>query len=364
MAAATTPASQRIAVIRTSDRTSFRRCRRKWNWSSNLRRGLESIEPALPLWIGTGFHYALEDYHGYQHYSTSAEAFAAFVDACRRTPKIKLPDEWEGGLELATGMLDYYTQWERSRPKYETLWIDGVPQVEIDYQIELPFDATKFGYDKVVTEGTFDRVAVDEWDGLWIVEYKTAKAFEERHFMTDQQISSYSWSGSVVYDRPVMGVLYQQHKKVIPVGPRILRAGKISTASNMITSHRLYKNALEELYITVNKAPAVNIRFLGDLAAQETDQRDAYIRRDLTSRNEHQIASEGAKILLECAEMLNPDTPLYPSPTRDCHWCPFIDPCVSLDDGSDWEAELTAMSQSRAKEYNTWRPHLQLPSPA
>ncbi len=319
---------------------------------------------ALPLWIGSGFHYALEDYHGYQHYSTGAEAFAAYVDACRKTPDIKLPDDWEEGLELAAAMLDYYTQWEIGRPKYETLWIDGIPQVEIDFEIELPFDATRFGYDRVVYRGTFDRIATDEYGGLWVVEYKTAKAFEIRHFMTDQQVSSYVWAGSVVYDNPVMGVVYQQHKKVIPLGPRVLRAGKVSTASNMISSYRLYKNALEELYTTVEKAPGKNQRFLGDLAAQETEYRDAYIMRDLVTRNEHQIAAEGMKILLECEEMLNPDLPLYPSPTRDCHFCSFMDPCISLDDGSDWEAELDAMSQSRAQEYNTWRPHLQLPSPA
>ncbi len=356
--AATSP---RVAVIRTSDRTTHRRCLRLWDWASHLRRGLESTGSALPLWIGSGFHYALEDYYGYQHYGHPSEAFAAFVDACRRTPKLTLPDDWEEGLELAAGMLDYYPLWLESRPKYETLWVDGVPQVEIVAEIEIPFDATPYGYDRVVYQVTFDRIATDEWDGLWIMEYKTARAFEDRHFMTDQQVSSYSWAGQVVYDRPVMGVVYQQHKKVIPIGPKILSAGKISTAKNMITSYRLYKNALEALYVDVNRAPSQNVRFLGDLAAQETEHRDAYIRRDLITRNEYQIAAEGAKILLELPGMLDPDVPIYPSPTRDCHYCAFQDPCISLDDGSDYEAELTAMSQSRAQEYSTWRPHLQLP---
>ncbi|KKL22034.1 hypothetical protein LCGC14_2439470, partial [marine sediment metagenome] len=266
-------------------------------------------------------------------------------------------------LELAAAMLDYYPQWIRSRPKYETLWVDGVPQVEVEAEIELPFDATPYGYDRVVYQVTFDRIATDEWGGLWIIEYKTAKAFEIRHFMTDQQVSSYSWAGQVVYDRPVMGVVYQQHKKVIPVGPRILAAGKISTASNMLTSHRLYKLALEKLYTDVSKAPPQNIRFLGDLAAQETEHRDAYIRRDLITRNEHQIAAEGQKILLELLGMLDPNIAIYPSPTRECTWCAFQDPCISLDDGSDYGAELEAISQTRAQEYNTWRPYLRILSP-
>ncbi len=303
----------------------------------------------------------MEDFYGYQHFGTGAKAFGAYTEACRNTPGIRLPDGWEEGLELASGMLDYYPLWLESRPKYETLWIDGVPQVEIAAEIEIPFDATPYGYDKVVYQVTFDRIAVDEYGGLWIMEYKTAKGFETRHFMTDQQVSSYSWAGHVVYDSPVMGVVYQQHKKIMPLGPRFLATGKISTAQNLITSYRLYKRALEELYTTVSKAPSKNIRFLGDLSAQETEHRDAYIIRDLISRTEHQIAAEGEKILLELPEMLNPNTPIYPSPTRDCHWCDFNDACISLDDGSDYESELTSQSQDRAEEYNTWRPYLRLP---
>ena len=130
----------------------------------------------------------------------------------------------------------------------------------------------------------------------------------------------------------------------------------------MITSYRLYKTALEALYVDVKKAPAQNIRFLSDLAAQETEYRDAYIKRDLISRNEYQIAAEGEKILLELPGMLDPNAPIYPSPTRDCHFCAFQDPCISLDDGSDFEAELSEMSQTRGQEYNTWRPYLLEPS--
>ncbi len=359
-----TDTSPRVAVIRPSGRSSHKRCLRLWDWSSDLRQGLEPIGAALPLWIGSGFHYALEDLYGYQHFDTGAKAFAAYADACRRTPRLQMPDDWEEGLELAAGMLDYYPLWLESRPKYETLWIDGVPQVEIDFEIELPFDASAYGYDKVVYRSTFDRIATDEYDGLWVMEYKTAASFELRHFMTDPQVTSFCWAGSVVYDKPVMGVVYQQHKKTIPVGPRILSAGKISTASNMMTSYRLYKTALETLYTEVSKAPTKNIRFLGDIAAAETEHRDAYVRRDLITRNEHQLAAEGQKILLELPSMLDPDTAIYPNPTRECTWCSFQTACISLDDGSDYEAELAAMSQTRAEEYNTWRPYLQLPSPA
>jgi len=325
-----------------------------------LREGREGTEAILPLWIGTGFHYALEDFHGYRHSETASLAFHEFVSAYKKTEGLELPDDWEEGIELACAMLDYYeNEWLATRYSYPTCVVDGKPQVEITFQIEVPFDASAWGYDKVYYEGTFDRVCIDEYGGLWIDEYKTAKAFQEHHFMVDQQTSSYCWAGEVVFDRPIEGVIYQQHKKVIPQGPRVLRNGRISTASNLITSHRLYKKALEELYTVVEKAPGANVKFLNELAEAESEHRDAYIRRDLISRNSHQIAAEGEKILAECADILNPDLSLYPNPSRDCSWCSFLSPCVSLDDGSDWEADLNELTRKRAEDYNPWRPQLQ-----
>ena len=43
--------------IHTSDRALFKRCRRKWAWSSPVRRGLVPVgESPTPLWFGSGFH--------------------------------------------------------------------------------------------------------------------------------------------------------------------------------------------------------------------------------------------------------------------------------------------------------------------
>ncbi len=324
-----------------------------------LREGRESTGTFLPLWIGTGFHYALEDHYGLQQFSSPADAFRGFLDAYKKTPKLELPDDWQEGSELACAMLQYYCDdWLSSRFDFPTYVVDGVHQVEITFRIEVPYDGRRYGIDTVYYEGTFDRVGIDEYGGLWIFEYKTAKAFEERHLLIDPQTSSYCWAGEVLYDRPIEGVVYQQHKKLLPQGPRILANGKVSSASNMISSQRLYKKALVDLYGVVEKAPAANVRRLNDFAEAETEHRDAYIIRDLVSRNPHQIAAEGAKILMECEDILNPNLPMYPNPSRDCHWCPFLSPCISLDDGSDWESDLEVLTQKRAEDYTPWRPYL------
>ncbi len=344
------------SIIRTSDRNSFRGCRRLWGWQSGLRSNLGTVEPYTPFWLGSGIHYGLEDFHGYNLFGSPANAFKGYAEACRKTKEITMPDDWREAVELGTEMLDYYEVWLQGRDPLKTLWIDNIPQVEVRAQIPLPFKSKE--YDKVFYDLTIDRVAVDEFDRLWLQDYKSALRFETGHLDTDPQVTAYCWAGNVLYDRPIEGMVYQQHRKVVAEGPKILQGGKISTAKNQITSHRLYKDALENLYGKVEKAPGGNIRCLNRLAEQETEDRDAFIRRDWIERSNRQMAAEGEKILQQLAEMLDPDLPLYPNPTRWCGGCFFLGACVALDNGDDWESILKDTTQTRPEERDEWRKHL------
>lgn len=64
------PSKYDIIPIHTSDRATFKGCRRKWNWSSparnNLTRRVDVFGIYPPFWFGTGIHYAIE-----KHYNPS-----------------------------------------------------------------------------------------------------------------------------------------------------------------------------------------------------------------------------------------------------------------------------------------------------
>ena len=354
-------------VIRTSDRAAFRRCRRKWGWSSHLRHNLGSRESRSPLWTGSGVHFALEDFHGYNHYGSPAQAFKEFLLAWRKMPGLELPMYWEQDTELATAMMDYYSdEWLQNRDPLITYYEDDKPQVEVSFKIPIPIHLIQFplemayGADvEVFYTGTFDRISIDEHGRLWIVEYKTAKVYQQFHFDTDAQINAYMWAAKALYNKPIAGVVYQQHRKVIPEGPATLATGKISTRKQMITSRPLYKKALVDLYTSIDRAPNKNVVYLNELAAKENEYQDAYVRRDLVERNQSQIESEGVKILLELEEILNPNAPLYPNPTKDCNWeCDFSDACVAMDDGGDWQSILDDVCQPRTDGNLSWRKHL------
>lgn len=367
---ATMPDGRRAIILRTSDRIAFKTCRRKWAWSSHLKRNLGSKYLASPLWFGSAIHYALEDYHGYNHFGHPSVAFRAYCIATSKQHNRDLPGDAQELYELGIAMMDYYVKhWLRFR-KIRPIYVeDGIPQVEVNFEIPLPLDehpmlahyAERQGADCVLYRGTFDGIVYDaEQDALLIKEYKTAKRAEVFHYQTDPQITTYVWAAQHIYKKPVIGVEYWQFIKSTPTPPKILASGKLSTAANLATSYPLYYEAMERMYGSADKAPEANKTKLAQIAQQETENRDRYVLRETIYRNHDMTQAEALKILLEAEDILNPDLPLYPNPTRNCaHMCSFLAACVSMDDGGDWERELEQeFSQRDQTPDRMWRDRL------
>lgn len=376
----TLPDGRKAVIIRTSDRISFKKCRRSWAFSSHLKRNLAPNLLASPLWFGSAIHYALEDYHGYNYFGRPADAFRAYCLATAHNYKRELPSDARELYQMGGAMMDYYVDmWLENYPRKadQTYWapapITGtlIPQIEVNFEIPVPIEqyptihehCIRQGIDVVLYRGTIDRVSIDEWGQLWCVEYKTAKVAQNTHFATDPQVSTYVWAMSHIYDLPVAGVVYQQFVKRTPELPKVLSSGRLSTAANQVTSVPLYRKQLENMYGSIMKAPHQNQEYFNRLIRGENTDRDRFIIREPIHRNADQCQHEAQKILLELEDMLNPDLPLYPNPTRDCtRMCSFVSPCVNLDDGSDWESLLDMQySQRDGALERVWRQRLPNP---
>jgi hypothetical protein len=361
---------ERVAIIRTSDRIQYRNCRRRWGWQSHLRGNLTSKENAGPLWFGSGIHFALEDFHSINRYGHPARSFEAYVLATKKNVRvIPLPADWDDLRVLGHGMMFYYGDyWLRNRrPLLRTFIFRGQPQVEVNAHIEIPRHQlpkhVQENFDRVIYSITLDRVIEDDDNLLWIVEYKTAKRLEVRHLPTDPQVNAYCWAGQMLYGRPISGVIYQQHLKRVPEPPRMLADGTISINKSQVTTHALYRAQVARLCGSdSSRWPSKYVEMVNYLAQQESPVHDDFIRRDRVYRNEHSAQAEGQKILFELDEMLNSDTALYPNAHRfQCGWCPFLNACISIDDGGDWEFELQHFFQSRPTAGDSWR--RSLPNP-
>jgi hypothetical protein len=363
--------------IHTSDRNLFRRCRRKWNWQSGIRENLVPLgQNAAPLWFGSGWHFIMEDYHGYRRYPTVDHAIVAYKEAFRRS---ELPPDIRELLDLMAGMAHYYTEdWLRYHPEpYQTLVVDGVPQVEVDLDIDITEDLFNHGYvsrwpdmdwlnrllkgRRVVYRMTFDRVVQDGFGRIYILDYKTARMIDTNKLANDPQVSAYYWGGAQLYQEALDGIVWQQHLKAVPVEPEWLGpSGRFSVNKQQKTTYPIFRRVVKEKY--GGKIPSMYAEYMEYLATAAGDAGDAFIRRDILRRNPQSRWTEQQKIMDEVLDMLHPATPLYPNPTRDCSWdCPYRDACIGTDDGSDVEYFLTS-SFERWKGYKQdWKRRILLP---
>lgn len=348
-----------VVQLHVSDRILFRRCRRKWGWQSPIREHLQRKEGEVNehLWFGSGYHFALEDWHGYRRFTRAEDAFRAYAVATGARSQGR-PENWDDLCDLAEGMLSYYTDhWSRQRSEFRTFTVDGVPQVEVPFCIRVG----RIRGQRVDHVGTFDRVVEDREGRLWIAEYKTAKQVDTMKLSTDPQVNAYLWAAEQLWPGRVEGVVYMQFAKQVPKLPRVLMNGTFSTAKAQKTTYAIYRAALLQQY---GRVPSEYREYLNTLAEQETIEGDAFIRRDLVRRNGYSLASEDQKIRAEARDMLDPKLGLYPNPTRDCSWeCPFREPCVMQDDGSDY-LQVLEDEYERAEteaERSWWRAHIAWP---
>ncbi|MBT9167370.1 MAG: hypothetical protein DDT19_00699 [Syntrophomonadaceae bacterium] len=346
--------------IHTSDRSLFKRCRRKWGFASPLKMHLEPDPPSdiLSLWFGTGIHFALEDHHGFRKFASPSEALEAYLNAFRQED---LPFGAEDLIEVGMGMLEYYEVWstQPGRPQYETLWIEGKPQLEVEFRLELEQLSNKLGR-PVVYHGTFDRICTDEEGGLWVDDYKTTRTMDIYRLATDPQMKAYAWAAEQVYGAPFEGALMLQMLKKYPQKPSALVKGGFSQNKTQKTTHAVYKSALIETY---GKVPPSYVEFLNYLASQEFPEGDAFIRRDKIYYNDAVKRNTYQHILDEGAEMLTPDLPLYPNETYTCSWdCgAFRTVCIAMEEKGDYEDLLATNFKRRGDKDTSWRNRIKWP---
>ena len=365
-------------TIRTSDRRTFRRCLRKWDFQSSLRGNWQHIgtEQNINFWFGSAIHFSMEDYHGENKFGDPRKAFWAYYQAF---PASELPMGAEAHYELGMAMLSYYLTWYKRHNDvsgFETALVDpethqlyNPHQVKktdkMEYAVEQSFilplstyvavdvngnirkaffnvqdpSCISFTYSGVECNivpicyhGTMDRIVCDKYGRYWILDYKTAKGADTNKLDTDDQISAYLWAFEKWFGIKPYGFIYLQLTKEAVQEPKRLKNGELSVDKKQKTTYSLLKQEIINDYGTVNAAPSKLIQFLNHMASIESPEGDRFIRWDFVKRTPEQIKSTEEHIMGELHHMLWEDLYCYPSPTRDCIWdCPCRDLCLALD---------------------------------
>lgn len=330
-----------MIAIHTSDRKTFKDCRRKWDLSSRIRQNLAPKKVNDKLWLGSGVHYSLEHYYG-----NDEGLISSFNDwADQEVMRMK---EEQNGLwqeqqdmlkeqrELGIGILEHYKKFAKKEdPKY----FEKVIETEVSF--EVPIYNNKGNRTHGVYRGTYDGIVQDSDGFYWLLEHKTASRISTDHLPLDEQVVSYMWAAQQEYGIELEGVIYNILLKKIPTKPRELKSGGLSKAKNIKTTYNVYVNALKEHYNGSENVPWEEYESILD---HLKDKDNEFFWRKKLTKTQEEINDIGRRIYQEYKDMTDPNLSIYPRPSRDCIWkCDFREVCIAMNQGADYQYMLDTM---------------------
>lgn len=400
--------------VHTSERRSFRGCRRRWDWIS--RQFYYPRVTPRPLEFGVAFHAAMEA--GYRNRlglfldpdpsATLAIAEATFKSVTRqqREKYIRLnggidetmDDDYKDRVVQGIGMLKYYfgklypdidqvEGFGRLKPikveikfevpirnpetgeqdlwcKCDWCWRRYVKHMQIDGEDWNGGLEAAYGLWKglpVTYGGRLDILFEDEFGNYWIGDWKTAARLSgidvnDEYLELDDQITAYVWALRML-GLPVVGFLYMELKKAVPDEPeplKVVRLGRsFSVSKNLDTTYELYKSTVEE-NDPIAYGNGLYDEFLDYL---KTDGPIFHYRHEV-QRNNTECFEAGVNIWKEAKEMTNPDLLIYPSTGRfHCKGfstfsgCAFFEPCLGKNRGEDVVYALDTMYDKLDRHY-------------
>ena len=356
----------RIFRLSATERQEFKECRRRWDYSSYSRQGLEPKSPAQALWFGTGIHHVLEYYYGkilqgeYPEEAEVVEAWMAWVNTeWTRIEEASGTALWEeqkksfqAVIELGIQMLSGYVAWSSKADHMKSSGFKKVLFTEREFIVPIPDPNSPSGEPycfqdgggqlwEIWLVGRLDLV-VEDFDGkIWCLDHKTSKdKLNPEHLLLDDQMTVYSWALQQILRTPVAGCYYNVLRKKAPTVPQVLVSGKgLSKAKSIDTTYDVYMDAILD--------SGFDPEDYKDILRVLADKPNTFFQREKVFRNQHELSLAGKQLALEAIDMLNAPF-IYPNPTWDCIWkCDFRNLCLSTNRGDDTSFLKEALFQKR-----------------
>lgn len=376
-----------VHEVHTSERRSFRACRRRWDWL--FRENYYPKTTAKPLEFGVAYHKAMETYYDPKTWDMDREIIAQnaiidFVQVCEEQKKKAIEEtghlylegeqeeDYAERVELGKGMLNYY--FSQLAQKIDIGW--KPIEVEVKFMVAIPNPETgeeaiwckcktciekyqnKDGWAHeweglpVVYAGRLDVLAQDDNGHLWVVDWKTARNISEKYefLYLDDQIASYVWALNKL-GLDVKGFVYHEQRKGYPQAPtrnKTQRLGRwFSVNKNQDVDYDTYLETVRAEDKEAYEAGAYD-----EMLQYLKEEGIVYFARHQIIKPWRELEEVETNIGYEALDMIDPHLRIYPSPGRfGCNFCAFQQPCMEKNAQGDYQYALDTMFEVREPYY-------------
>lgn len=305
-----------MKTLTYSSTSTFKNCRKKYNLSYNKK--LTAKDTPLYFNIGDSTHLGLE-----MHYNSKTEIQC--LDAMRKKMYENDPNIDDMSVVLVCDMFKGYIRNYQNEP-FKVIY----SELEFTVKIINP-DTNRFSknYD---FKGKVDGL-VKENGKYWIVEHKTAKNINNLYLKAltlDTQSIGYLEALERFLGIKIEGIIYNVLLKNVPKEPRILKNGKLSTATNQNTTLELFIDKCNKLKLDIND--------YSDYTDWLANNRKQYFYREYLTFSQ-KVIDEWKQELWDLQKDIsnaNNQNRFYKN-TRQCTnmgTCSYFDICTALDEDS------------------------------
>lgn len=363
--------------IHTSERRSFRGCRRRWDWA--YRQGYVPDITPKPLEFGIAYHEALEQFFWPDRWdsttpqeklSVAVQKFYDITEAQRdrylsltnqRELEVAQGDDYTARIELGIGMLTYYAT--HVHPVADG-WFKPVA-TEIPFEVPLedvdnPGNTLKCsdsphcgqvhpndgdGAD-VVYSGRVDMLIEDlRYGGYFIWDHKTAAqlTYDDGFLQLDDQVGSYTWAIRNVLGVDVKGFVYAEYRKAFPSPPTLLRNGKrFSVNKQQATTHEIFVSTVSD----IDPDGLEDGTYDDYIAYLKSNDAPQFHKRFAILKTEKELEGIGEALHIESADIVDPRLRIYPAVGKfSCGNCAYRQPCLAKFMGEDYSYTLGSLFQ-------------------
>lgn len=325
-------------IISLSDVAAFKKCRKYWDYSSHMRQSLRPSFQAPHFWLGTGVHFAIEN--AYKTFRTIPDLFQDYREATERYYGCEnVPANIEELMSTGINIVENFIVSDI----YKSL---NIIDTEVPFEVCIASNS--------VLRGIFDAIHEDEFENIWIVDYKTTKSFVDRKsLILNDQVNGYLLAASKIFGQRVAGFKYIEIKKA-PLGPPvILSNGDVSISKSQNTTYALYKDAALVAYGGEQNIPESRKKFMEYLLSPEYGHQ--FIRQ-----TEIPVPSTGAldnyerELSYVIRDMVHPGAQIYRSPAKQCSQCVYFGLCT----GTQTTDEHQGLIHSNYEDRSGWAKYI------
>jgi len=331
--------------VHISDVLAFKSCRRKWDFSSSLRRNLTPLGVYVPFFVGRVIHGALD--RMYRYGVNPVDEVASLVEEETRHIQQDHPQIYATQIQkvneqavLCAAYLQHYVEWSQVfNGPFNDRDLDFI---NVEQQFNVPLRTDRGFIAKSLRKaGKFDGVVrYKKDDKLYLWEIKTTRSINERLKMLDleEQADSYAIDAQQMLGEPIAGIIYMLIRKAIPETPEILKNGCLSQNKRIDTTFEHYLACIRAHHKHEATRDFISAKY-GDFLQHLLDNANPFFMRICIRRTQEQLIAARNELYAVAREMTNPRIPIYHHGQPSCNWCVFREPCVAIQQGKHDEAE-------------------------